>query len=140
MSEDRKCGGCEKPLSFSGQWSEDCWLCQECWEKGEFGRVEKFYEWLQSELGLTDEQAFTVIYAMQEELRVVDQIYERCDWCGHLIEGESINFDAPEWHHLHYGCLHNKLKYEGVSHLGSVSEVEEYLAAQTASGPGGDKI
>lgn len=72
----------------------------------ELGQVQEFYEWLQqkrkiegfdfrSEPNLTDLQAFSVIYYLQEELGVLPDKYERCEKCGRIFdsyeEGAYIN-------------------------------------------------
>lgn len=69
-------------------------------------QVQEFYEWLQGKscpehlhfedkLNLSEEQAFSVIYYLQEHLGILPDKYERCKKCGCIYdtdyEGESIN-------------------------------------------------
>lgn len=69
-------------------------------------KVNEFYEWLQGKncpenihfeekLNLTEEQAFSVIYFLQEYLGILPDNYERCRECGCIFdsyeEGTSVN-------------------------------------------------
>lgn len=69
-------------------------------------KINEFYEWLQGKscpeklhfeekLNLTEEQAFSVIYFLQEYLEVLPDKFERCRECGCIFdsynEGISIN-------------------------------------------------
>lgn len=69
-------------------------------------QVQEFYEWLQGKscpehlhfkdkLNLTEEQAFSVIYFLQEHLYILPDKYERCGKCGCIYdsdcEGTSIS-------------------------------------------------
>lgn len=72
----------------------------------EIGQINEFYEWLQGKscpeklhfkekLNLTEEQAFSVIYFLQEYLEVLPDKYERCRECGCIFDthygGTCIN-------------------------------------------------
>lgn len=74
-------------------------------------QVQGFYEWLQgkscpenlhfeNKLNLSEEQAFSVIYFLQEYLEIFPDNYERCQGCGCIFdmdcEGTSINIDTEE--------------------------------------------
>lgn len=63
----------------------------------EIEKVRKFYEWLQgkscpeclhfeSKLNMTEEQAFSVIYFLQEYLEILPDNYERCRECGEIFD------------------------------------------------------
>lgn len=69
-------------------------------------QVQEFYEWLQGKscpenihfekkLNLSEEDAFRVIYYLQEHLEILPDNYERCDKCGCIYdsneEGSYIN-------------------------------------------------
>lgn len=75
-------------------------------ENIEMEKIIEFYEWLQGKscpgqlhfeekLNLTENQAFSVIYFLQEYLEVLPDNYERCRECGCIFdmdcEGTSIN-------------------------------------------------
>ncbi|MCM1236435.1 MAG: hypothetical protein NC489_40670 [Ruminococcus flavefaciens] len=63
-------------------------------------KVDEFYDWLQGKscpknmyfeqkLNLSEEQAFSVIYFLQEYLGVLPDKYERCRKCGRLYDSEK---------------------------------------------------
>ncbi|MCD8110862.1 MAG: hypothetical protein LUE14_12360 [Clostridiales bacterium] len=65
-----------------------------------FEEVEKFYLWLQGkpvETGITsaepmtlsEAQAFSVIYYLQEAIHLLPDNYERCSGCGQLFDSDS---------------------------------------------------
>ena len=69
-------------------------------------QVQEFYEWLQGEncpeqlhfekkLNLSEEQAFSIIYFLQEHLKILPDNYERCCKCGCIydsyVEGTNIS-------------------------------------------------
>lgn len=75
----------------------------------EIEKINEFYEWLQGKscpeklhfeekLHLTEEQAFSIIYFLQEYLEVLPDKYERCRKCGCIFdtecEGTSINEES----------------------------------------------
>lgn len=72
----------------------------------EIEQINEFYEWLQGKsrpdelhfkekMNLTEEQAFSVIYFLQEYLEVLPDKFERCRECGCIFDsyfgGTSIN-------------------------------------------------
>lgn len=72
----------------------------------EIEKVISFYEWLQGKncpdgihfgekLNLSEEQAFSVIYFLQEYLEILPDNYERCRKCGCIFdmdyEGKNIS-------------------------------------------------
>jgi len=77
---------------------------------GEVGYVQQLYDFLQGKFypesikeddgkpNLTSEQAWDVIYCMQEHFGLLDQRFERCDKCGDIFdsynEGVSIYEDS----------------------------------------------
>lgn len=75
----------------------------------EIDKVVELYEWLQGQscpdgihfeekLNLTEEQAFSVIYFLQEYLEILSNNYERCRKCGYIFDmdngGTRINEDT----------------------------------------------
>lgn len=63
-------------------------------------QVEQFYNWLQgincpkelhteNKMNLTDDQAFSVIYYLQEILGVLPDKFEKCNDCGCLYDSEA---------------------------------------------------
>lgn len=78
-------------------------------DKLEIEPVQKFYEWLQGgdspeaihfkhKLRLTADEAFSIVYYLQEELGILPDRYEKCRECGELYdsynEGVSIDKDT----------------------------------------------
>lgn len=78
-------------------------------ENIEIEQVEQFYNWLQgiscpkelitdTKLNLTDDQAFSIIYYLQEIFEVIPDKFEKCKDCGCLYdseaEGTSIDKDS----------------------------------------------
>lgn len=74
-------------------------------------KIVELYEWLQGKscpkclnfeekLNLTEEQAFSVIYFLQEYLEILPDNYERCRNCGCIFdmenEGTSISEETEE--------------------------------------------
>jgi len=72
-------------------------------------KVQEFYEWLQGGAGpekiefrtkprLTEDEAFSVVYYLQEELGILPDCYEQCRKCKGLYdscnEGTSIDKDS----------------------------------------------
>ncbi len=69
--------------------------------------VAQFYDWLQGEscpedlhfenkLNLTEEQAFDVIYYLQEQMRIIPHNYERCRRCGRLFDSHKEGINVSE--------------------------------------------
>lgn len=85
-------------------------------EKISIEQVEELYKWLQNKKtpegikigegnqpNLSDKQAFTVIWFLQEHLGVIPENYEKCQNCGDLYDtwvegfsGEYINPKNPK--------------------------------------------
>ena len=57
-------------------------------------------------LKLTEDQAFSIIYMLQEYFKIIPDIYEQCDHCGEIYDSES------EGHYINCnecsenGCIH----------------------------------
>jgi len=69
--------------------------------------VAEFYDWLQGEscpenlhfehkLNLTGEEAFDVIYFLQEQMRIIPHNYERCRECGRLFDTYKDGINISE--------------------------------------------
>lgn len=76
-------------------------------ENIEIEKVNEFYEWLQGKscpdgihfeekLNLTEEQAFSVIYFLQEYLEILPDNYERCRKCGRIFDMENEGTNISE--------------------------------------------
>lgn len=56
---------------------------------------------------LTPEQAFSVIYYLQEELKVIPDVYEKCDECHEIFNTDSEGRQNLKSHKFFCdGCLH----------------------------------
>jgi hypothetical protein len=55
---------------------------------------------------LTSEQAFSVLYVLQEHLQLIPDHYERCDKCGDLLDDyREGHYDEKTGQHYCEGCL-----------------------------------
>ena len=56
---------------------------------------------------LTEDQAWSVIWFLQEHLRVLPDVYEKCDVCGDLYNSEEGGmYQEKKPYHRCEGCLY----------------------------------
>lgn len=56
---------------------------------------------------LTEDQAWSVIWFFQEHLRVLPDVYEKCDVCGDLYDSEEGGtYQEKKPYHRCEGCLY----------------------------------
>ncbi|MFW6030504.1 MAG: hypothetical protein ACOCRO_09680 [Halanaerobiales bacterium] len=68
-------------------------------------QIQKFHEFLQTDLNMFEDEAFEVIYYLQEVLHIIPDKFEMCSECGSIYDTDCGGyFSKKAGKHYCYWC------------------------------------